>query len=146
MRIQVGERRPRKIAIELKRIEREGSDMRVLDVREDHVDDDIREGRRIMNAEIDHPSMSVIIIRGNSPRSSRFVDNASARCDPFPWRSGVWVRNEQIFTSKAKAWFNGHADSCAVILDLNDEPASWLAEDAELFDIEQAWLQAEGRS
>ena len=121
--------------------------MRVVDVRDDHVDEDIKEGRNILKSEIDHPSMSVLIARGNSPEISKFVDRASARCDPFPWRSGVWVRDERVLsTGKAKTWFAGHDDACAVILDLNDNPAAWLTADAELFDIEQAWLQAEGRA
>lgn len=121
--------------------------MRVVDVRDDHVDEDVKEGRGILKAEIDHPSMSVMIIRGDAAEISKFVDKASARCDPFPWRTGVWVRDDRAFPAgKAKAWFGGHDDACAVILDLNDDPAGWLAADAELIDIEQTWLQAEGKS
>jgi hypothetical protein len=109
------------------------------------VQEDVQEGRKILSAEIAHPSMSVMIVRGNTPAVSKFVDNASARCDPFPWRSGVWVRDARIFSPQnLKDWFEGHATSCAVILDLNDRPAEWLDENATLFDIEQAWLGAEG--
>jgi hypothetical protein len=121
--------------------------MRIVDVRDDHVDEDIKEGRAILRSEIDHPSMSVMVIRGDSPEVSRFVDLASARCDPFPWRSGVWVRDDRIFPAgKAKSWFSGHEEACAVILDLNDDPVEWLTEDAELIDIEMKWLAAEGRA
>jgi hypothetical protein len=121
--------------------------MRVVDIRQTNVDEDIREGRRIVQSEINNPSMSVLIIRGASADVSRFVDLASARCDPFPWRSGVWVRDERIFKTEDKArWFDGHDDACGVLLDLNDRPSAWLRANAQLFDIEQAWLSAEGRA
>ena len=121
--------------------------MRVVDVRNDHIDEDVAEGRRILQAEINHPSMSVLIVRGTSADISGFVDKASVRCDPFPWRSGVWVRDERVFESGDRTrWFGGHDDACAVFLDFQDRPTSWLAADAELFDIEKAWLRAEGRS
>ena len=121
--------------------------MRIVDVRDDHVEEDIREGRAILKSEIEHPSMSVMIIRGESPEVSRFADFAGARCDPFPWRSGVWVRDERILSAgKVKSWFGGHDEACAVILDLNDNPAEWLTEDEGLFDIEMKWLSAEGRA
>lgn len=119
--------------------------MRVVDVRDDHVDEDIKEGQAILKQEIDHPSLSVMIIRGREPKIGKFVDRAGTRCDPFPWRSAVWVKDDRIFPpGKAKAWFGGHDEACATILDLSDEPTAWLTADAVLFDIEQAWLQAEG--
>jgi hypothetical protein len=120
--------------------------MRIVDVRQDHEQEDIFEGRKVIDIEIGHPSMSVMIIHGNTAAVSKFANLASARCDPFPWRSGVWVRDDRIFTAEnKKEWFEGHDTACAVILDLNDRPAERLLEDATLFDIEQAWLSAEGR-
>jgi hypothetical protein len=121
--------------------------MRIVDVRQGHEQEDIEEGQRVLDAEIAHPSMSVMIIRWNTSEMSKFVDRVGTRCDPFPWRSAVWVKNDAIFTQKNQEdWFDGHDKACAVILDLNDEPAEWLEPDATLFDIEQAWLSAEGRS
>jgi hypothetical protein len=121
--------------------------MRVVDAKSKTDTAGIKAGRKVLAAEIANPSMSVMIIRGDAPQVSTFVDNASLRCDPFPWRQGVWVRKPFIFpTNKLKKWFGGHDSACAVILSLNDEPVEWLVADTEIFDLELAWLRAEGHS
>lgn len=121
--------------------------MRIVDAQDSNDTASITAGRAVIKAEIDNPSLSVMIVRGESIAVSHFVDRASARCDPFPWRQGVWVRKTFILPpSKATKWFGGHDDACAVILDLKDRPAQWLMPDAELIDIELAWLQAESQS
>lgn len=119
--------------------------MRIVDVRPGH-DEDVAEGQKVLKGEIEHPSMTVMIIRGSTPEIGQFADRAGTRCDPFPWRSAVWVKNDRIFTPQNKdSWFKDHDDACAVILDLNDRPADWLKPADTLFRIEQAWLAAEGR-
>jgi hypothetical protein len=121
--------------------------MRVVDVDDNNADGDIADGRQILDAEIAHPSQTVMIVRGSTAAVSKFVDLASVRSDAFPWRSGVWVRDDRIFRQdQHDAWFGGHAQACAVILSLNDQPAEWLNQDADLFDIEVAWLRAEGHA
>ena len=121
--------------------------MRIVDAQDKNDTASIAAGRAVIKAEIDNPSLSVMIVRGESTEVSHFVDRASARCDPFPWRQGVWVRKAFIMPSaKATKWFGGHDDACAVILDLKDRSAQWLTPDAELIDIEIAWSTAEGRS
>lgn len=121
--------------------------MRVVDVGDSNPQGDIEEGRKILRTEIEHPSQSVMIVRGATPAVSRFVDLASVRSDAFPWRVGVWVRNDQIFQDgEEDAWFGGHDEACAVILSLNDDPVEWLGENDGLFDIEMTWLRAEGHA
>jgi hypothetical protein len=118
--------------------------MRIVDVRPGHAED-VDGGRKVLDAEIAHPSISIMIIRGSTPEIGQFTDRAGTRSDPFPWRSAVWVKNDAIFTPQNKArWFGGRDEACAVILDLNDEPAEWLKPADTLFRIEQAWLSAEG--
>lgn len=120
--------------------------MRVVDAESKSDAAGIAAGRKVLATEIANPSMSVMIVRGATAEVSQFIDRASARCDPFPWRQGVWVRKDFIFPAgKIGEWFDGHDDACAVILDLDDQPARWLEPDAMLIDIERAWLQAEGR-
>jgi len=120
--------------------------MRVVDAMNNSDAVAIAAGRKVLEAEIANPSLSVMIVRGETTAISHFVDRASARCDPFPWRQGVWVRKEFILPAgKLIEWFGGHDDACAVVLDLRDRPAQWLAADAELFDIETAWSLAEGQ-
>lgn len=119
--------------------------MRIVDAKNQNDSAAIAAGRKVLEAEIANPSLSVMIIRGESIEASHFVDRASARCDVFPWRQGVWVRKEFIVPAgKRTEWFGGHDDACAVILDLKDRPTQWLRADAELIDIEIAWLNAEG--
>jgi hypothetical protein len=120
--------------------------MRVVDIRPGHEAEDIQYGRGALAAEIQHPAKTVMIIRGASPQISHFADKANARCAPFPWRSAVWLMDPRIFSARQEEeWFADHAESCAVILDLKDDPASWLAETASAYDIEMAWLNAEGK-
>lgn len=121
--------------------------MRVVDAKSKTDTAGIEAGQKVLATEIANPSMSVMIIRGESPQVSTFVDNASVRCDPFPWRQGVWVRKDFIFPeSKLEEWFGGHKFACAVILNLQDQPVEWLAADTEIIDLELAWLRAERRS
>lgn len=121
--------------------------MRILDAKNNKDSVAINRGRTILEAEVANPSLSVMIIRGDSTEVSGFVDRASVRCDPFPWRQGVWARKEYIIPpARLNQWFAAHPDACAVILDLQDEAAEWLTDDTQLFEIELAWLRAEGRS
>ena len=118
--------------------------MRVVDVDANTAEEDVAEGRKIVEAEIAHPSQTVMIVRGNTAAVSKFVDRASVRSDAFPWRSGVWVRDDRIFLDgQQEEWFDGHAEACAVILDLNDAAVELLEQDALLLHIEMAWLRAE---
>lgn len=120
--------------------------MRIVDAQNKEDAEGIKAGRKILATEIANPSMSVMIIRGDNPQVSQFVDNAGVRCDPFPWRQAIWVRKDFIFPAgKQQEWFDGHDSACAVILDLDDRPVEWLDDDATLFGIERAWLRAEGK-
>lgn len=121
--------------------------MRVVDVDDSNADSDIAEGRKILDTEIAHPAQTVMIVRGATASVSKFVDLASVRSDAFPWRTGVWIRDDRIFRQDQLAsWFDSHAGACAVILSLNDQPVEWLDANAQLYDIEMAWLRAEGHA
>ena len=121
--------------------------MRVLSVRPDHVAGDIQSGRTILQDAVANPSKTLMIMRGQGPETSRFADKAAARSDPFPWRDVVWVTDDRIFPAGSlDRWFDGHPNDCAVILDLRDRPTVWLPVTAQLFEIEDAFLAAEGRA
>jgi hypothetical protein len=120
--------------------------MRVLSIRAGSVPQDIASGRHILLTTIRHPSKTVMIIRGAGSEITRFADKAASRSDPFPWRDVVWATDERlILPEEEHAWFDDHANACAVILNLRDLPAAWLDPSAQLFDIDMAFLEAEGR-
>jgi hypothetical protein len=117
--------------------------MRVLAVRAGSVDRDIAAGRAALAATIAHPSTTVMVIRWIGPEVAAFADRAAGRTDPFPWRDAVWVTDPRIFEEgQEAALFGGHESACAVVLDLRDLPVAWLNPDAELFDIDDAFLTA----
>lgn len=117
--------------------------MRILDVRTSDEAADIQKGRGTLQAEISHPSKTVMIIRGNSPEISRFADAAAGRAAPFPWREVVWVKSNKIFESgQEKQLFGSGSNNCAVILNLEDKPTAYLTLDSSLLDIEEAFLEA----
>jgi hypothetical protein len=119
--------------------------MRVLSVRTDNKKADIASGREILAHVITDPTTTVMAIRGEGPEITRIADKAAVRADPFPWRNVVWVTNTDIFTpADEKRLFGGHPQACAVVLDFQGQPTSWLETDAQLFDIEKAFLDAEG--
>jgi len=116
--------------------------MRVLDVRQDHRDHDIKAGRQVLQSEIARPATTLLVVRGTGAEVSALADRAAGRSDAFPWREVVWVRDDDIFTSQQRStWFgNGHA---AVVLGFDDRPAATLDIDAGLFDIELAYSKAQ---
>jgi hypothetical protein len=121
--------------------------MRVLSVRPEHSAEDIETGRITLRDRIANPSTLVMIMRGVDPDVRHFADMAAARSDPFPWRDLVWVTDEAIFpVGSLDRWFGQNPNDCAVILDLRDRPTAWLPVTAELFEIEDAFLAAEGRA
>jgi hypothetical protein len=120
--------------------------MRVLSVRAGFENADIESGRAILSETIRHPSKTVMIIRRVGPEITRFADKAATRSDPFPWREIAWVTDQRIFRpGEENSLFGGHPEACAVTLDLRDRPTAWLDPSAQLFDIEVAYLGAEGR-
>jgi hypothetical protein len=119
--------------------------MRVLSVRADSKKADIASGREILAHVVSDPTTTVMVIRGNGPEVTRIADKAAVRADPFPWRNVVWVTDTDIFApADEKRLFGGHPQACAVVLDFQGKPISWLESDAQLFDIETAFLDAEG--
>ena len=120
--------------------------MRVLSVRAASRAADIKSARTILGETVGHPSKTVMIIRRVGPEITRFADKAGTRSDPFPWREIVWVTDQRIFRpGQEDELFGAHPDACAVVLDLAGHPATWLDPSAQLFDIEDAFLGAEGR-
>lgn len=120
--------------------------MRVLSVRASHDTADIASGRAILAEMIGHPSKTVMIIRRVGPQITRFADKAGTRSDPFPWREIVWITDPRIFgPGQEEMLFAGHAGACAVVLDFQSQASAWLDPSAQLFDIEDAFLGAEGR-
>jgi hypothetical protein len=120
--------------------------MRVLSVRAGFESKDIQSARAILMETVEHPSQTVMIIRRVGPEITRFADKAATRSDPFPWREIVWITDQRIFPpGEELRLFGGHNSACAVVLDLMNQPAAWLDPGAQLFDIEDAFLGAEGR-
>lgn len=120
--------------------------MRILDVRVGTPDEksDIAKGRAILWVEISHPAKTVMIIRNNTPAISLFADKAAGRATGFAWREVVWVKNTVIFEEgqEKKLFPPEHAEDCAVVLDLDDQPVVWLNEDSSIPDIDDAFLEA----
>ncbi len=120
--------------------------MRIVDVRAGHETEDIAEGRKTIQLELDHPSKNVMVICGRTPEVSHFADRAAVRTDAFPWRSAVWVKApDQILTKQQfKEWFKDDDASCAVVFDFHDTPVARLKVTASLTAIEDAYLLAQG--
>jgi hypothetical protein len=119
--------------------------MRVLEVRTNHQDEDIKMAQMAITSEINRPSTNVMILRGDSAEIAQFADNADARSEPFPYRQVIWAKSDLILTDVQKNdWFGSHDGACAVIFDFNDIPVTWLSADATLYDIEDAFLSAQG--
>jgi hypothetical protein len=120
--------------------------MRVLSVRAGSEAADIASARAIVAETVGHPSKTVMVIRRVGPEITRFADKAGTRGDPFPWREIVWITDQRIFEpGQENSLFAEHVDACAVVLDFEGQPAAWLDPSAQLFDIEDAFLGAEGR-
>lgn len=117
--------------------------MRILPVRTGREDEDIASGRNTLAAEMAHPAKTVMVIRGNTPEVAQFADLAAARSDAFGFREAVWVQDDRIFTPVQLGWFQGRAQTCAVVLNFDDQPIEWLTPDAMLFDIERAFLRGQ---
>lgn len=118
--------------------------MRILEIREQHSDEDIAQARKIVEEEVGHPAKTVMIIRGSTAEVGQFADRAAVRSDAFPWREVVWVKGEGILTTQqADNWFGNDDTACAAVLDFNDAPAVHLTEGSTLYAIEQAFLQAQ---
>lgn len=118
--------------------------MRVLSVRDGSEAEDIESGRAILSMTIGHPSITAMVVRGLSPEIRRFADKAASRADPFPWREVVWMTDDRLFQADQDAWFRDHPAACAVVLDIRDQPVVWLGPSAHVFDIDDAFLTAEG--
>jgi len=119
--------------------------MRIVDVRPESKETDITAGRTTIKIELARPATNVMLIRGSSADVSHFADRAAVRSDAMPWRSAVWVKSDEILTSKQeKEWFRDDDDIVAVIFDFDDTPLEHLEVDATLTDIEIAFLKAQG--
>lgn len=120
--------------------------MRILDVRVGTPNEanDIALGRTTLQAEISHPSKTIMVIRSSGADISLFADRASGRATAFPWREVVWVKNNKIFNAGQENMLfpENNTDHCAVILDLADRPVVWLQADSSVPDIEDAFLEA----
>ncbi len=118
--------------------------MRILDVTKSTAQADIDKARAIVIAEISHPSKVVMIIRGSSPEVGQFADRANGRAVAFPFREVLWIKNAAIFeTGQESALFTNHGTACAVVLDLNDQPAAWLKTSDGAYQVEKAFLKAQ---
>lgn len=119
--------------------------MRVLEIRANHQEEDIETAQKVISSEIDRPSTNVMIVRGDSAEIAQFADNADARSEPFPYRQVIWAKSNLILTDVQKSgWFGSRDEACGVIFDFNDTPVAWLSADATLYDIEDAFLGAQG--
>lgn len=119
--------------------------MRVLDVRPDFREQDIAEAREVLGMEIGHPSKNVMLVLGSSPEAGQLADRGAIRGNPFPHREVIWIRSRQILTEdEMQKWFGGQGEESAVFLDFGDRPCARLGLDATLFDIEKAFLIAQG--
>lgn len=117
--------------------------MRIFNIRSGSQKEDIEKAQQFINAEIAHPAKNVVIIWGDTPEVDAFADLVAARCDNFPNREAILIRNTDIFNDVQKtAWLKGHDDANAVIIDLDDQPTEWLSVDASLRTIEKALLRA----
>lgn len=98
--------------------------MRILDVDPDDQDNSIESGRAVVRAEIEHPSKTIVLIRGDSPQIARFADRASAQCDSVVWREAVWVKDSRIFPEGWEERFFGsdsEDECCGVVVGDNDQ-------------------------
>lgn len=119
--------------------------MRVLSIRAGHKAADIKSGRAILAEAIGHPSTVVMMIRGTGADVSRIADKAAVRSDPFPWREAIWVTDRLLFpTGDEERLFAGHSSACGVVLDFTGQPKAWVEPSAQLFEVEMAFLDAEG--
>lgn len=116
--------------------------MRILDVRDDRVDDDVAFGRRALQIELEHPARTVMIVLGSETEVSKLADRVASRADAFPWRAAVWVRDRRILTEDQRQWFEDHRTR-AVALDFADHPVETLRGDSDLFTVERAFLRAQ---
>lgn len=119
--------------------------MRVLTVRADHVDADVAAGIDVLKSEIQHPAKVVMVVRGTAPEVGRFADRAEARASVVPYRSVIWVQDERILDAFGGELFEAGGSACAVIVDLDDQPAEYLEPDASLYDIDRAFRTVEAR-
>lgn len=123
--------------------------MRVVDVRPDHEEEDVRSGAATLATEIEHPAKAVMVIRGTKPDVALFVDRVGARSDAFPWRAAVWLKVSEplakaiVGESRYAHWFPDAA-TCAVMLDFADNVKTRLSSDATHFAIDDAYLNARG--
>jgi len=119
--------------------------MRVLSIRADSETADIKSGRAILAEAIGHPSTVVMVIRNTGADVTRIADKAAVRSDPFPWREVLWVTDSRLFRDgQEDKLFAGHPTACGVALDFTGQPKAWVEPSAQLFDIEMAFLKAEG--
>jgi len=116
--------------------------MRILDLREGREDEDVAFGRRALEMELEHPARTVMIVLGSEAEVSKLADRVASRADAFPWREAVWVRDQRILTAAQREWFDDVATR-AVALDFADRKVEGLGVDADLFDIERAFLRAQ---
>jgi hypothetical protein len=119
--------------------------MRVLEIRSGFEGQDIAEAREVLDMEIGHPSKNVMLVLGSSPEAGQLADRGAIRSNPFPHREVIWIRSDEILNEdEMERWFGGQEEESAVVLDFGDRPVDRLPLDATLFDIERAFLIAQG--
>jgi len=120
--------------------------MRVLDVRDGHIAEDVESGRAVLQEAIDHPSNTVAIIRGSKPEVSSCAARIETRCEPFQWRVAIWVRDSRVFSEGQEAeLFEGHDFDifCAVVLNIENKRSAWIKSTATLFEIDRSLREVE---
>jgi hypothetical protein len=123
--------------------------MRTLDVRNGHVEEDIASGREILHYEITITPKTVVVIRGNTPEITRFADKVAGRCDPFPWREAIWVKDDRIFGGFPEAELttlfpeSDDRSLCGVIIYLDNKPVKWMKSSLKRSQIDRALREVE---
>lgn len=98
--------------------------MRILDIDPDDREKSIESGRAVVRSEIEHPAKTIVLIRGEGGKVSRFADRAASRCDSVNWREAVWVKDGEIFPDGwEERYFGGDSidDCCAVVIGDSDQ-------------------------
>lgn len=134
------------MAINLKR--KVGTEMRALNIR-DGINDFktvLEQRRSVLRTAIAQPAHIIMLVRGDGPEISAFVDKSASLCSEIAWQEVIWVMNRAIFESgQEEKFFDKHTSDnnyCAAILNFNDVPAAWLKVDDPLDDIFLGFLYA----
>lgn len=122
--------------------------MRALNIREGIPDYKtvLQQRRDVLSTVIARKANIIMIVRGDSPEISAFVDKSASLCAEIAWQEVIWVMNPSIFEpDQEENFFRQHTSDrsyCAAILNYNDVPAAWLKVDDPLDDIFLGFLYA----